>query len=239
MNYPQLARGWILDLLFPSRCLFCGQYGEYVCRECFKLTAVKKNFECIGCERPVSYGQTCFNCRKNYFVDNLWVASDYKDPKIQKMIKTLKYRFVEDMSKPIYSLIEKYLRRLSSTGCLDSTLGATPLVMPIPLTRYRLNWRGFNQAELIAGELKENMGWELLAGSIVRDHAKPQADLESRKDRENNMIGKFKFIGSNLEGRNVLLVDDVCTTGSTLNECAKVLKQNGAGKIIALVIARG
>src|SRR3989344_5855204 len=155
MNYPQQANvlfSWLLDLIFPIRCIYCGKYGNYACKKCLKSTSIKKSFECIGCARPVNFGKTCFSCSRNNNVDHLFVASDYKDPKIEKIIKLYKYRFVYNLSEPIYSLIFRYLKWLKSKKDFD--IFDNPLVLPVPLNRYRLNWRGFNQAELIAEELR-------------------------------------------------------------------------------------
>ena len=237
MNYPQIIASYILDLIFPVKCIFCGKYGSYACKKCLGSIPIKKSFECIGCARPVNLGLTCFTCRKRYSIDQLLVVSDYKDPKARQIIKAFKYRFIKKMSGPIYGLAGRYMHWLSKK--YPDSFKTNPLLVPVPLTRYRLNYRGFNQSELIASELSKDKDLEIMTGIIERLESKPQADLKSREERKTNLDGKFRYIGQDLGRRDVILVDDVCTTGAPLNEYAKLLKQNGAGKIAALVIARG
>lgn len=240
MNYPQRVFGWFLDLLFPAKCVFCGlisRNNEYVCRKCFKSIPLYKKFECLGCRRYSKFGQTCFICKRNYFVDYVFVASDYNDDGIKKLIKYYKYRFIADLAKPLSDLVSKYLFWL--TNKKSFIFQNDPLLVPTPLNVHRLNWRGFNQSELLASELSKTIHLELATDLLFKHKSLPQADIKKREERLANVIGKFKYIGEDLKGRDIVLVDDVCTTGATLNECAKVLKQNGAGKIYALVIARG
>jgi len=111
--------------------------------------------------------------------------------------------------------------------------------MPVPLSKKRLKWRGFNQAEIIANILADNFKLEIDAKNLKRiKNTKPQAKLNER-ERRNNLADCFSWLGDKLNGRNIILVDDVATTGSTLNECAKVLKQAGASEVWGLVVANG
>lgn len=241
MNYPQWVFGWFLDLLFPAKCIFCGLISNdrsYVCRKCFKLLPLSKKFECLGCRRYSKFGQTCFVCKRNYFVDHVFVASNYNDDGIKKLIKYYKYRFIADLAKPLSDLVSKYLFWLSNKKSFN-IFQNSPLLIPIPLNSRRLNWRGFNQSELLASELSKITNLDLVADLLFKHKSLPQADIKKRQERLANVIGKFKYIGEDLKGKDIVLIDDVCTTGATLSECAKVLKANGAGKVYALVIARG
>ncbi|OGN08771.1 MAG: hypothetical protein A3J46_04350 [Candidatus Yanofskybacteria bacterium RIFCSPHIGHO2_02_FULL_41_11] len=241
MNYPQHLVGWFLDLLFPAKCIFCGLIlgdNKYVCHKCLRSIPLYKKFECIGCRRYSKFGRTCFVCRKGNFVDHIFVVSDYGNNKIKKLIKSYKYRFIRDLYRPIASLIDKYLFWLSNKKQFN-IFQNNPLLVPVPLNKYRLNWRGFNQAELIAQEIGRVMHFDLASSILIKIKSSPQADIEKRGERLANAIGKFEYDGDQLNGREVILVDDVCTTGATLNECAKILKANGAGKVYSLVIARG
>jgi len=113
------------------------------------------------------------------------------------------------------------------------------LIMPVPLHKKRLRWRGFNQSELLAKGIKKYFNLDLRLDELIRTkHKKPQTKLSGRKRKE-NVKGCFFWKGDWLDGKNIILVDDVITTGSTLNECAKVLKENGAGEVWGLVVARG
>lgn len=171
-------------------------------------------------------------------MDYIFVVSDYNNDKVKKLIKCYKYRFIADLAKPLSDLISKYLFWLSNKKSFN-IFQNSPLLIPIPLNSRRLNWRGFNQSELLAFELNKTIRLDLVTDLLFKHKSSPQADIKKREERLANAVGKFKYVGEDLKGKDIVLIDDVCTTGATLNECAKVLKQNGAGKIYTLVIARG
>lgn len=203
---------------------------------------VKKNFECIGCKRNTPFGQTCFLCAKTNPVDQLLIVADYKNSLVEKSLKFLKYRFISDLEQPLSVLMKKYLKWLT----LDKKFNVfetSPLLVPVPLHPRRLNWRGFNQSELLAKDIADTFQMEMAGDVIERTvNAIPQAGIKEKEERLKNLNGIFKIRKNHscdLLGREVLLIDDVCTTGATLNECAKVLKANGTSKVIGLVVARG
>ena len=202
--------------------------------------SIKKNFECVGCKRNTPFGQTCFLCAKTNSVNQLLIVADYKNPLIEKILKFLKYKFISDLERPLSVLIKKYLKWLT----LDKKFNvfqANPLLIFVPLHPRRLNWRGFNQSELLAKDIADTFQMEMASDIIERSgNAVPQADIKEREERLKNLNGIFRIKnGTKIVGIEVLLIDDICTTGATLNECAKVLKENGATKIVALVVARG
>jgi len=112
-------------------------------------------------------------------------------------------------------------------------------LVPVPLHIRRERWRGFNQSQLIAEKLSDKFGIEIDCHGLKRvKHGKAQAKL-SKSERWENIKGSFFWEKESLSGRNIILIDDVVTTGATLNEAAKVLKENGAGEVWGLVVARG
>jgi competence protein ComFC len=241
MNYPQ----YILDVIFPIRCLGCGKLSSpktgYICRKCLNAIPLKKKFECIGCKNQVSLGETCFRCRKNTSVDRLFTVYDYNDHLVTRMIKTLKYRFVSDIAKDMDFSVKKYIYWLAKDKKFN-IIQDEPVIIPLPLHYRRFNWRGFNQAELIARNLAEATQRDIKTNIISRTSAsKPQAEIEEREERLKNLRDNtFKIIdGSEIKDRAIILVDDVCTTGATLNEAARILKNEGAKYVTAFVIARG
>lgn len=239
-NYPQRVYNWFSDLVFPVRCIGCGKFGYYICRGCLRTIPIKKNFECIGCKRNTPFGQTCFLCAKANSIDQLLIAADYKNPFVEKMLKFFKYKFIPDMGRPLSVLMKKYLKWLT----LDKKFNvfeANPLLISVPLHRKRLNWRGFNQSELLTKDLADTFQMEMVSDIIERMISViPQADIKEREERLKNLKGIFRILNKDkIVGREILLVDDICTTGATLNECAMVLKENGAKKVVALVVARG
>lgn len=239
-NYPQKTITWFLGLIFPIKCLECGRFGNYVCLRCLRTISIKKDFECIGCKRNTPFGQTCYLCAKTSSVDQLLVVADYKNSLVEKILKFLKYKFISDLEQSLFVLVKKYLRWLTSDKKFN-VFEANPLLIPVPLHQKRLNWRGFNQSELLAKDLSDTFQMEFSNDIIGRTiNVTPQVDIKEREERLKNLDGIFVVKnGDKIKGRDILIVDDVCTTGTTLNECAKVLKASGASKVVALVIARG
>jgi ComF family protein len=137
-------------------------------------------------------------------------------------------------------LTKKYLKWLTMEKKFN-IFESNPLLVAVPLHLRRLNWRGFNQSELLTKALADTFQMEIVVDVIERvGSAIPQAEIKNREERLKNLNGVFKIRNEDkLIGREVILIDDICTTGATLNECAKVLKANGASKVVALVIARG
>ena len=115
MFYPRLALNFIIDLIFPYRCIVCGKYldHEYFCQACFNALPIKKQNECIGCERPTPLGKTCAFCKESWAVDQLLVASDYKNTSIASAIKFYKYRFLSDLVLMVLRR-SKHITRISS-----------------------------------------------------------------------------------------------------------------------------
>ncbi|KKS13197.1 MAG: hypothetical protein UU70_C0021G0008, partial [Candidatus Yanofskybacteria bacterium GW2011_GWA1_41_6] len=114
------------------------------------------------------------------------------------------------------------------------------LLVPVPLHKKREYWRGFNQAELLARLIARHYRLDIGEGLVRSVDSIPQAKLENRPKRLLNVQGLYKCKKPEVfKDRHVILVDDVCTTGATLNECARVLKDAGAVSVIALAIARG
>jgi ComF family protein len=125
-------------------------------------------------------------------------------------------------------------------------LAIPDLIIPVPLHPKRLRWRGFNQAELLAKYLGENMtpGFSLpvLSDVLIRQkNTTTQMKIKNYSERQKNMEGAFGINKENnnlIRSKNILLVDDVATTGSTLFECARILKKSGAASVFGIVVAR-
>ncbi|MBI2068731.1 MAG: ComF family protein [Candidatus Yanofskybacteria bacterium] len=215
--YPQKVIKLAGDAIFPIRCVGCGAYDTYFCAACLAEVKIKNDAELVGAIHVFS-------------------AANYSDKLIQRALKVFKYGFVRDMAGPLVEIVRTYVDNIPVIS--SGLLRGNPLVVPVPLHKKRLNWRGFNQSEILAEKIAGFYGLEV--GNILfrNKKRKPQADIEDRESRMNNVADSFAC-SANINGRNVVLVDDICTTGATLNECAKVLAANGAGKISALVIARG
>ncbi len=240
MNYPQKVKNWLLDLIFPIRCVGCGQFGHYLCQKCLNQIPLKPSFECVGCKQHVSLGHTCYLCRKENCLDQLLISADFKNTLIERTIKIFKFKFVAELSIPLSVLMKKYIRQLQKRNKFN-IFSDNPILIPVPIHKLRKNWRGFNQSELLAKFLADNFQMEYSPDILVRTkNTVPQADIKERTERLENIQSAFSCLNpAKISGRSVLLIDDVCTTGATLNECAKILKHHGAKNIMALVVARG
>ncbi|MGD8744309.1 MAG: ComF family protein [Candidatus Woesebacteria bacterium] len=223
----------VADIIFPKRCLGCKRQGRYICKICIGWVAFSKPV-CGVCHEYSFNGVTHPGCRAPLFPDvtvNIW---RYKGV-VKTSILSFKYSFAlkiaDELSNYLYDVLITRKR----------VFPKTPILIPIPLHRLRKNWRGFNQSEEVGGRLAEKMGWEYLDDALVRTkHTAPQTKLK-RDKRKENIRGAFSFKQKRLpevKDRDIILFDDVFTSGSTINEACKLLKQKGCGKVVALTIAR-
>ena len=216
-NYPQKALKFIMDTIFPVRWVGCGAYDAYLCGSCLAGVRIKNDSDIVGAVQ-------------------VFAAASYGDGLVEKTLKMFKYGFVKDLAGPVSDIARTYIDNLPSGLRI---FAGNPLLVPVPLHKRRLNWRGFNQSEVLAEKIAGAYGLELGLDILARTkNSKPQADTENRDERLGNVAGVFRC-GGDPKNRNIVLVDDICTTGATINECAKILAAKGAGKIKALVIARG
>lgn len=148
------------------------------------------------------------------------------------MVYGLKYYQVRSAA----DVLGNWLANVAASFCGDVDL----LVVPVPLHRWRLWNRGFNQSELLAKVVAERLNRPLIRALVRQKPTKPQFGL-NKADRQKNMQGVFDISTRYqplVAGKTVLLVDDIVTTGATLNECAKILKQNGVREVWGLVLAK-
>lgn len=222
-----------LDLLFPQKCINCGQEGKWLCQNCQKLVYFSYSHNCPICQKYQSNDFVCLDCVDKSFLNGLWVLADYNNKLTKKIVQLIKYNFLLDLEIALERIIKGYFSQ-------NIKWPNEAILLPVPLSRRRFLSRGFNQAELICQLLQKvqgnNINNQILTRTIYR---RPQTGL-SIKDRQRNIRNNFK-IRKNFtsKDRNIILVDDVYTTGATMNECAKVLKENGFTNIWGLVIARG
>ncbi|HBA45802.1 hypothetical protein A2W67_02420 [Candidatus Nomurabacteria bacterium RIFCSPLOWO2_02_40_28] len=217
----------ILDIIFPVKCLSCGYAGVDLCLVC------TSNFP--QAERE--------NAK--------WIFSffDYRHPPLKKALWLLKYKGKKRLANIFAELMYgKILEELSDLAIMQNFRES--LLIPIPLSPKRYRERGYNQAELICEKLVEldrNINFKLEKNVLIKNkETKHQAHIKNRSERLKNLIGSFTIKSSKqnakenisiIKGRNIILIDDITTTGATLNEAKKTLKQAGARKIIAFTVA--
>jgi len=226
-------KNFIVDILFPVECLGCGLEGEWICTACLDNLTAQKNQICIGCGQASAGGCVCESCKKDWLLDGILLIFDYDNKVLQKAIKGLKYKHAHDiarcLSKVLFNFFSK--QKISNKDIL---------IIPVPLHKKRLRERGFNQAELLCQEFVKMGSPMARSGTLVRNkYTKPQAKLKE-KARKKNIVDAFTCSDPKaIRDKTVILVDDVITTGSTLNECARVLKNAGAREVWGLALAKG
>lgn len=160
----------------------------------------------------------------------------YDDPVLAAAIHAFKYDRLQALQNPLGALLADYLTAILKNSDLDIR---NFLVVPIPLHATRLRDRGFNQALFLAKKIAERFGCETEELLIRAKNNKPQVGLAGRAARETNVAGIFRPRDPQaITGKKILLVDDVFTSGATMGEAVRVLKENRARRIVALVLAR-
>ena len=227
----------ILDFLFPQKCLGCGRTGGYFCSQCLNFVSLKRERICPVCEKPAIGGQTHPGCLASQSLDGLTSIFVYKGL-VRKAITKLKYRFVSDLAQDLVELFLSFCGEDKTFSRICQNKGV--VLVPIPLHQERERWRGFNQAELLSKMIAENLGIGFLPDLLIRaKNTRPQTKL-NEKERQKNIKDAFQIsLNSSIaQSLNILLFDDVWTTGATLKEAGKVLKKGGAGKVWGLTLAR-
>ena len=223
----KLARS-TLELVFPIHCSGCGREGAFICEPCAdgleRLTAPY----CRICAAPRVAG-VCRWCGQHpRAFDSLRSPYLFEGP-VRDAIHALKYRGVRASAGTLAGLMATYLERNPV---------AADVLVPAPLHPRRLRSRGYNQSALLARGLGEAMALPVREDLLARTaNARPQVEVQSREDRHANVAGNFASTGD-ATGLTVLLIDDVATTGSTLSECARALRDAGAAQVYALTLAR-
>jgi len=222
---------FLLDILFPKICAECGEQGDDICNNCFGKIKIRKTQECPHCRKKDTNGKFCSDyCKKNYLFDQLIICTDYVQ--IKKLIIKFKYKFSKDLINVFHNLLEAELKKYTKT------IPENTFVIPAPIHKRNFKKRGFNQALLLAQSVTKILPQTQLLDCLTeKDNRIQQAKLD-RAHRLKNLKNSIE-IRPHPPLKNILLIDDIATTGSTLNECSKVLKKAGAKHICGIVLARG
>ena len=227
----------LLALVFPGGCRACGarlSAGEkFFCRPCVEGAARLRGPYCTVCGRQFQGAgdpHPCGDCMKKRPPFDLARAPLAYGGVIKEVIHLYKYRPVRALSAPLGGFVGEGARRWFSDA---------EVACAVPLHKRRLRHRGFNQSLFLARRAALALGVPLSVDGLARvRHTRPQVDL-GPAEREANVRGAFEVVRpEDFNGRAVLLVDDVYTTGATVRECARALKASGANKVYVLTVAR-
>ena len=238
---------YLINFVYPPRCAACErrlqlETTQRVCADC--IAGIERLGEplCAVCGIPIEASIAeeghgwCRSCTES-------------PPHFSAARAVTRYRAGDEESAAVPSIIRrhKYGRDQSLTHALAQCIGDPmpladndyDLVVPVPLHQNRLRWRGFNQAALIGGAVARRLGRPLDVKTLVRTRATPAQTAQDRRARLRNVHAAFAVSRpARIANRRVLLVDDVMTTGATVDECARTLIEAGARRVDVLTLAR-
>ena len=225
-----------IDFFLPRQCIGCGSFGEYICKSCYKRFILKSTKYCHVCKK------SCDNivhksCKSKTNLDGVFVCLKY-NKFIEKLIAEFKYNLYTDIASVVVGF---YISKIKELQLSTEDV----LFVPVPLHRRRRWERGFNQAEILTKKICEKFNAHYLNLLIRTRDTKHQVGLK-RQERLVNLtnvfaINKkdFDIFQDKFQKKKIFLIDDVMTTGATLEECALALKNNGINEVYAFVLARG
>lgn len=230
-------KNFVLDLIFPIFCVGCRQEGGFLCEKCLNsLYFIPPT--CLVCRKwspavsDVVAGRTCKSCQSKTAVYAFLSPFAYNDPKIRELIHDFKYRGIRSVDKTLARLLVDYFIKYKIIFPPNS------IVMPLPLHKSRQRERGFNQSELLSRKMSDRLGLTLETKILWKTQKTRQQMELSGEERMQNISGVFAVKNpEKIQNKTVLLVDDVKTTGSTLEEAAKTLKIAGAKRVWAITVA--
>lgn len=218
-----------LEWLFPKRCVGCKGEGNWLCLICFESIEPKYTSACADCQRLTGDGRFCRLHKSDHALTGLLSIGDFSSGVLREAIHVLKYNGVRELATPLSFLLAK---RLSIVSKLSNAM-----VLPVPLHAKREAERGFNQSVELVKSFRE-----VDTDVLVRYRATPpQATLDHVKRKTNlaEAFGIRQEAIARIKGKKIVIVDDVSTTGATLDTIAELLKRYGARQVWGLVLAKG
>lgn len=218
---------FLKDLLFPQSCLFCAQGDSLVCRGCLATIALAP-IACPFCGSPTLHGETCIACARTHCLDGCVSLFDYADPKTVAIIDALKFR-------GLFSVCDAIENDLLDLCVQIPTISNTPVWIPAPISKASFIDRGYNQSAEIARILAQVSGGKM-ADMLTMRGKKIQhtASIQERWDSAQRHILPKRFAKI---PPHAMVVDDLKTTGATLDGCAKALKSHGAKWVWGVTLA--
>lgn len=229
----------IIDTIFPNFCLNCAKEGLLICPDCFGCIPISEYNFCPFCPKPrrVMKPGKCAS-HQSMKLNGLFTAVPYQDKIVKKMLRYFKYPpYLKGLAQPLAQLIIAHFL-LSENKLIFHSQGQA-LLLPIPLWPKKEKQRGYNQSLLIAEQLSRAIQIPIFKNNLIKiKNTKPQVGL-NREKRKENLWGAFAVRKpADFTGKIIFLIDDVFTTGSTMEECAKVIKQTGAKQVWGVAVAR-
>ena len=223
-----------LDYVFPKECLNCQKEGEYLCSACFAKIELFEQFPCFICNSGQYEVGICPECQEQTSIDQIVIACTYTNNIAGQLVEQFKYNYLEELKKLLGQLLIKQIQKQG----LNSVFYAQKLV-PVPLHKIRLAERGFNQASELAKQLRVKYNCQLEQELVQRqENTLHQAKL-NRQQRLRNLQNAFRINIRQVIPEQVILIDDVLTTGATFSEIAKTCKAAGIKKVVCSAVCHG
>jgi ComF family protein len=217
----------LASAVFPSRCASCGRPGAAICQPCLATATALPHPQCRQCTRHLTYGDQCARCRlEQRRIDHLYVPYAYTPPILQA-VHRFKYANKRYLAADL---------ALLAVAALPSDL-KVDLIVPVPLAKSRERQRGYNQGRLLATEVARHLDCPVDCDVLIRHRDTPAQTSLPRARRLDNVRGAFRALRK-LSGTRILLIDDVTTTGATIEAAARALRRRGAVWVGALALAR-
>ena len=214
--------------MFPKKCVVCGKMDALFCEKCRAKIIFLRTQNCPFCLKITPRGRVCPSCKGKSSLTGVTVIAHFEEP-LKEAIHQYKYEFIKALKDDLADIAWPYME----------DFGPKIILTCVPSNPKRLAWRGYNQAEEIAKILAGHSGLLFRPDLLKRTKYKtPQTQL-TRKERFQNVENAFsgnKKAG--LEGKQVVIFDDLVTSGATLNACARELRKMGAVRVWGLVLAR-
>ncbi|MDA0987970.1 MAG: ComF family protein [Chloroflexi bacterium] len=227
-----------LDMLYPPRCVGCNSEGRFLCSTCLDSLPRLVAPYCLRCAQPIARGNTCARCLESPLAIDGIRAPFLMEGTIREAVHRVKYNNLRSIAPVLGGLLADFLVLHNLQN--SSQQAPARVLVPVPLHRQREKQRGYNQAHLLAKEIGAKLGIAVVPQALFRvSNGPPQAKSSTAQERRANVQGSFRCPNPFLmEGLEVVLVDDVCTTGATLEACALALKEAGAAAVWGLTLAR-
>lgn len=232
--------GHILSFFFPHACAGCGavmgmRAEDPICDECISQITKQPEHSCVRCGLPLpDGGAQCPACRmlKGAAVCERIIPLGVYENRLRTIITAFKYRNRDFLAAPLARLLSTRLLEVFPPGHID-------MVVPVPMHGLKRFFRGYDQAAVLADEMAKCLNVPAVPRVLVRSRMTMPQSFLGRSGRQRNMAEAFRIrCAGAVAGKQVVLIDDVCTTGSTVRACAAVLKKAGARRVIAAVLAR-
>lgn len=221
-------RDFLLDVAFPKKCVVCGKLDTLFCEKCRAKIILLKTQNCPFCLKITVRGRVCPGCKGKSALTGVFVVAHFEEP-LKEVIHKYKYEFIKALKDDLADIAWPYLEDFPEKAVLTC----------VPTSPKRAAWRGYNQAQEIGEILAKHTGMKFCPNLLRRKEYKiPQTQLK-RKERFENVKNAFtKGKNIDLKDKQVIIFDDLVTSGATLDACAIEIRKMGATRVWGFVLAR-